>query len=207
MSQAYGKEKSDNVYFKVGNGAITQDYPKPEGWDGVCDFAQGVFTKFNYYYDEGNPSKNVSPGMRLDIFLVDQDGDGTKTLVLRAKSPNTFSRMVASHLPNIKAGDMVKLRVWAGTDNQKVTVCMIDRLDPDTGAWVKVPRIELPKSGPPKADGKTDTTAKDAETDRIFRSHPALRDKTAREETPVDNGVTSLKDDPEFDPFADEGEE
>lgn len=206
MSQAFGKEKANNIYFSAANGALAQRYPEPDGWDGICDFMQGTFTGFRYYFDEGNPAKMVEPGMRLDIMLQAQVNDVPTGLVIQAKVPNTFSRMVASHLPNINQGDMLKFRVWAGTDNQKVTVCMVDRLDPDSGAWEKVKRVELPPSVPARTPtGKPDTTAKDERVHQILESHPAKREKKAHDEPEQSRPVAAAtKDTNEYDPFADE---
>lgn len=203
----FGKEKANNIYFNAGNGELSQTYPEPQGWDGKCDFVQGTLTSIRYYFDEGKPEKQVEPGMRLDVWLAAEVGGVPAHLVIRAKCPNTFTRMVASHMPNIKAGDTLKFRVWAGTDNQKVTVCMIDRLNQDTGAWDKVPRVELPKTVPPRTQGgKPDTAEKDARVDEIFKNHPAWRDKAAQQE-PAPSGhaapaPSGLPDD--FDPFGDE---
>lgn len=206
MNSPYGKEQSNFIYFNVGNGQIVQSYPKPEGWDGECDFATGTFTKFCYYWDEGNPSANVAAGYRLDIHLIGQDDGGAVNMVLRAKSPNTFTRMFASYLPHLKVGDVLKVRTWAGTDNSKVTVCSVERLDTDSGAWQKVARVDLPPGKPASGPGgKPDTTAKDAKVHEIYEGHPARKEKQERAQQPVDNGVTELKDEPEMDPFAGEG--
>lgn len=195
----FGKEKANNVYFKVKDGEIVQRHPEPEGWDGKCDFVTGVFTHFNYWYDEGNPSKMVEPSMVLDIWLTATVNGEAANLVISSKSPNTFTRMVASHMPNINVGDHIKMRVWPGTDNNKVSVCMIDRLDSD-GNWQKVPRVELPKGK--MVGAKKDTRDTDARVDEIFNEHPAFRTKQERVMATGNSGTIARKDEAE-DPFAD----
>ena len=188
----YFDHESDRpVYFNMSCGALTTKPKDGEPQSGKSQF--GHLTAIYYYWDDyEDKAKNIKPGYRVEIHLRNPGNDAKDvspyTAVIRAKAPQTSTWMLASYLPNVQLGQMVRLEVSEGTDNEKVTTVFLKTLD-QHGTWVKVPRVDMP----------SDLTERHKKAEGIYRTHAAY---TERGTTPQAVAVKPIDD--EYDPFADE---
>lgn len=177
------------VYFNMSCGALTTKPKNGEPQSGKSQFGN-LIAVFYYWDDYADPAKNIKPGYRAEIHLRnpgnEQKDVAPYTAVIRAKAPQTATWMLASYLPNVKPGDMVRIEVSGGSENEKVTTVFLKRPDAN-GAWVNVPRVEMP----------ADLTQRHEKAEALYRTHPAFTERGA-------SPAKVTKDEEEYDPFAEE---
>lgn len=177
------------VYFNMSCGALTHKPKNGEPQSGKSQI--GHLTAVYYYWDAfEDKARNIQPGYRVEIHIRNPGNEAKDiapyTAVIRAKAPQTATWMLASYLPNVKPGDLVKIEVSGGSENDKVTTVFLKRPDA-SGAWVNVPRVEMP----------ADLTERHKKAEAVYRTHPAF---TERGSSP--QAVT--REEEEYDPFAEE---
>lgn len=165
VGDEFGSERKLTAFFSVDCGKLR--YSLPDKSKGTCDMVTGALEAIKINWDEGNPSAKIKPGYRLLLILSSTltDRDGTREpakYIIEAHYPRTFTWVLASYIANVLVGQMIKLRVWAGSSD-KVSVCMVEWKESDR--WIKVARTPIDKD---------DEEGKHEEAEAIFRGHPAF---------------------------------
>lgn len=177
------------------SGAIRVTKGKLESWDFETKTTEsysdvdGVLSAVRMGRDEGNKEAGVRPFDLLEVVMPDDE----TPQVLQFRYPSVSSNMFAQALNDIKAGDRIKVHVWPSKDNEKITNCMVSKVD-SNGAWVQCEREDW-------SEMSGDFESKIARADEIIRNHPAFEGDRGIPESA--KTVQAVRQEAEYDPFAD----
>src|ERR1035437_1028634 len=120
-------------YYNVSCGWFIR---KVDGVEKNFAMLDGDFSALDIIDDPGNKENQIKASKKVIVTLV----DAGENYEIKCSLGTTFSWMLASHLKDISLGDRLQIRTWPGSDNQKVSICMIDRVNCETGVVEKVTR-------------------------------------------------------------------
>jgi hypothetical protein len=150
------RERANWTFLHVAGGAFHWRDNKEAPWQ-KGDQVFGVIESHTIYHDPGNKHTggNIAPRDVVRICISGAAKGGVKIrMMVDASLGTTFTRMYASFVPSLKAGDKIELISWAGTDNSSVSICWINKLEGAKNDVVKIPRTQIPgqDEGNPQAE-------------------------------------------------------
>lgn len=192
----YGNSSDKLKYFSISSGRFRY---KDGGEEHFCDSVWGILVDIYRKWDKGNASLQIKSGWHICLVFADMvesdTGEQPERLVATGSLNSTYGWILGSHIANMEIGKRYRVRVWGGSENNKVTCCLVD-YSPDGNNWVPVQRDTF------------DRVRKFEMAEAAFLSHPAFR--TQEDGDPEEEGVDQTKaerpatGEDEFDPFADE---
>jgi hypothetical protein len=163
---ALGK-KERSIYVQVANGQLV--YFVKQGEERVketADWIEGRLVSIEIAWDDATrgAKAGVKPHWVLLLTMVSDDTEGSQMYKVKMHHPSTASRCLAKYLGDLSAGELFRLSVWQGTNNERVSVLMVQKYSQLTGALE--PAVSLP------LDGNTEHE-KNAEAEARIKAHPS----------------------------------
>jgi len=156
---ALANVSNNTVYAQVSCGKFIV---KSGGSQKEYNSIDGTLESISCYWDKGSAEHHVSPHDAVQIVLL----DGDQRFVAKATLGNngeatTFGWMVASYIGAVAKGERIRIDVWPGTDNNKVSCCKVYAWD--GGQYRPVERREFP----------TDRAERLIEAKAVIKDHDA----------------------------------
>lgn len=134
----------------------------------LYDYVEGNFIGLSIIWDEGKEEAQVKAHWVLEIMLQDEE----RVWKVQGSHGTTFSRCIAKYLPDMQPNQPVRLKVWPGEQNSKVTVAMVCHIGDASGAAPKpLKATPYPKDMSQEEKNKI--------ADQIIRSHPCFLESEA----------------------------
>lgn len=192
----YGNSSDKLKFFSISAGRFRY---KDKGEEHFCDSVWGLLVDIYRKWDAGSPSRQISAGWQVCLVFADMSetdsGEQPERLVATGSMKSTYGWILGSYIANMEIGKRYRIRVWGGSENEKVTCCQVD-YSPDGNNWVPAKRETF------------DRARKFELAEAAFLSHPAFR--TQEDGDPEEEGADQTKaeqpktGEDEYDPFADE---
>lgn len=181
------------IYLSANKGSLRY-WNKADSKEERYKEVYGKLVSLSIYEDEGNEQVRAHDVFRLKLTGKYKGED--RIFCVDGHFPSTFVNMVAARLHAFSAGDRMKISVWPGSDNDKVTNAMLYKFI--GGEWVKIdkdpdvaePTLQAIPEGASKFEIEQIKNAnvgiKAAHSLRLIKSHSCWGSKDPAPEDPDD---------------------